>query len=141
MKNQQVPSAFGRQCLSVLEGYKKRLGQEPAEYSLKSYCDEIGVEYHKVIDWTSRHGYYVRSIKSEVAGDSLSEVAGSCKTFVQFIPRQTRPSEGSASLKGVSIAFPDGVSLRLEECSCESAISLLETYERRRSAKEEGCSR
>lgn len=94
-----------------------------------------------MIDWTSRHGYYVRSIKSEVAGDSLSEVAGSCKTFVQFRPRQTRPSEGSASLKGVSIAFPDGVSLRLEECSCESAISLLETYERRRSAKEEGCSR
>lgn len=133
MKNQQVLSAFGRQCLSILEGYKKRLGQEPSEYSLKSYCDELEVEYRKVIEWTSRHGYYVRSIKSEVAGP--------CETFVQFRPRQTRPSEGCASLKGVSIAFPDGVGLRLEECSCEGVISLLETYERRRSAKEEGYSR
>lgn len=95
-----------------------------------------------MIEWTSRHGYYVRSIKSEVAGASLSEVAGPCETFVQFRPRQTRPSEGCAfRSRGVSIAFPDGMSLRLEECSCEGVISLLETYERRRSAKEEGCSR
>ena len=133
MKNQQVLSSFGRQCLSILEGYKERLGQESAEYPLKAYCNELGVEYRRVIEWTSRHGYFVRDIKSEVAG--------LCETFVQFRPWQTGSSEGRAPLKGVSIAFPDGVGLRLEECSCESVISLLETYERRRSAKEEECSR
>ena len=142
MKIHRISSEFGRQCQSLLEGYKKRLSQESSDYTLAAYCKESGVDYHKVIGWTSRHGYYVRSIKSSIFGSSSAEDPGPCGTFVQFMPGPGPSSRSSASLKGVSIDFPDGVSLRLEECNCEGVITLLETYERRRKAREAAeCSR
>ena len=140
MKNRQVPSAFGRQCISILEGFKKRLVQESSEYTLKSYCEELDIDYRRVIEWSTRHGYYVRAIKSEVYGPDLVDTAGLCETFVQFRPEPSPRTEG-CPLRGVSIVFQDGVSLRLEESDCESVIALLETYARRRTAREAGCSR
>lgn len=78
------------------------------------------MDYHKVIGWTSRQGYFVRSIKSSIFGTLPSEDPGPCGgTLVQFIPGHSSASKIDASIKGVSIEFPDGVSLRLEECNCE----------------------
>ena len=140
MKNQHIPSAFGRECIALLDGYKKRLSQESPDYTLKSYCDEKGVSYRKVIEWTTRHGYFVRAIKTEVYGASLLEEKVPGETFVQFHPKRESHT-GGYPLCGVSITFPDGVNLRLEECSTENVIALLDTYERRRSAREAECSR
>jgi len=140
MKIHRISSEFGRQYQSLLDGYKERLRQESSDYTLAAYCKESGVDYHKVIGWTSRHGYYVRNIKSEVFGMLPSDVPGPCETFVQFMPGPGSSPRSGASLKGVSIDFPDGVSLRLEECNCEGVITLLETYERRRAAREAECS-
>ncbi len=140
MKIHRISSEFGRQCQSLLDGYKERLRQASSDYTLAAYCKESGVDYHKVIGWTSRHGYYVRNIKSEVFGMSPSDVPGLFETFVQFMPGPGSSPRSGASLKGVSIDFPDGVSLRLEECNCEGVITLLETYERRRAAREAECS-
>lgn len=81
------------------------------------------MDYHKVIGWTSRHGYHVRSIKPSIIGTLPSEDPGHCGgTFVQFMPGPGSASKIDASLKGVSIEFPDGVSLRLEECNCVGVI-------------------
>ena len=128
MKFHRISSEFGRQCQSLMEGYKKRLSQESSDYTLAAYCKEAGADYHKVIGWTSRHGYYyVRSIKSSIFGTLPSEDQGPCGgTSVQFMPGPGSTSKINASLKGFSIEFPYGVSLRIEECNCEGVITLLE---------------
>ena len=43
---------------------------------------------------------------------------------------------GFSNLRGVSITFPDGVNLTLQESSVESVISLLTVYQSRRGGAE-----
>ena len=59
---------------------------------------------------------------------------GDNPAFVQFVPRQGIESSPS-SLRGVSITFPDGVNLTLQECTTESVISLLTIYQQRKAEK------
>ena len=47
----------------------------------------------------------------------------------------------SAPMHGICINFPDGVNLTLQECTPEGIAALLDTYARRRSAREAECSR
>ena len=58
--------------------------------------------------------------------------------FVQFMPPTPITS---APMHGVSISFPDGVNLTLREYTPEGIVTLLDTYARRISAREAGCSR
>lgn len=59
--------------------------------------------------------------------------------FIQIIPRE---AGGAPSLHGVNVKFPDGVTLTLQDCTPEGIVTLIETYERRRSAREAAeCSR
>lgn len=140
MGNEHLYTTLGKQCISVLNGYKKRLSEESPEYSLRAYCSERGINYHQVLDWTSRHGYYLRDIRAEVFGGFPAEEPTSGEMFVQFRPRRTSASKGRTKLKGISITFPNGVNLGLEDCDCEEVIALIDTYERRTSAKEAVCS-
>ena len=49
-------------------------------------------------------------------------------TFIQFVPSG---KSTSGNLRGVSITFPDGVNLTLQESSVENVISLLNIYSSR----------
>lgn len=114
------------QYLAIIEEYKKRLKSDPS-LCLKSVCAEMGVKYRRLIDWTTSHGIFVRKLqteaRAEISGDATSQ------TFVQFAP--SHRTSFSGNLRGVSITFPDGVNLTLQESSMESVISLLTIYKSR----------
>ena len=98
---------------------------------LKAYCEEVGVDYRMMICWTSNHGMHVSSLKADNAKSSVANTSTDNPAFVQFVPRPgIQPT--SSSLRGVSIMFPDGVNLTLQECNTESVIGLLATYQQRK---------
>ena len=112
--------------------------------TLSAYCKSVHVNYEGMKKWVCANGLSVRRLKHEVRiphavaeGGVASEEA--LDMFVQFMP--PAPAK-SAPMRGVCIAFPDGVSLTLQECTPEGIVMLLDTYARRRSAREAAeCSR
>lgn len=130
-----MSSEFGQQCLKLIESYKEAVAKNP-DLTLKSHSESNGMVYRRVIDWTSRRGIFVREIKGKAIGGDGS------RTFVPITVSQSghMSSFRHNLLSGVSIGFPDGVSLRLEECGVEELISLLTLYDYRRTGKEVPCS-
>lgn len=92
-------TSFVCQFPAVLEEYKKRLKSDP-RLQLKMVCTEMGVEYRRMIDWTSRNGVFVRKLQTEARGEAPGRVS---QTFIQFSPARRSLS---CSLRGVSITFP-----------------------------------
>ena len=113
----------------VIEGYKTRLRSDP-NLRLSEYCKESDTHYGRVIDWMRRHGISVRELRRESRGEvgGRSMASSSEGTFIQFVPSG---KSTSGNLRGVSITFPDGVNLTLQESSVESIISLLSIYSSR----------
>lgn len=112
------------QFTALIEEYKQRLKSDPS-IQLKVVCTEMGVEYRRVIDWTTSHGIFVRKLQAEARGEIPTDTP---QTFVQFGPSR---HSLSCDLRGISITFPDGVNLTLQESSVESVISLLTVYQSR----------
>jgi hypothetical protein len=82
-------------------------------------------------------GLTVRAVKHQEAGPSLA--SGTTKEqqmFLQFVPPSPRYPVPGKVLSSVTVVFPDGVSITILECSCEEVVAMVDTYERRRSAKE-----
>ncbi|MDR1717699.1 MAG: hypothetical protein LBS20_17845 [Prevotella sp.] len=73
-----------------------------------------------------RYGIFVRQLQVEARGEDLANENGQ-PTFIQFRP-QSHPVMANSALKGVSITFPNNISLILQECTAESLISLLSLY-------------
>ena len=119
-------TSFVSQFPAVLEEYKKRLKSDPG-LQLKAVCVEMGVKYSRMIDWTYRQGIFVRKLQAEDRGEK--PLAGISQAFIQFSPSG---HHSSFRLRGVSITYPDGVNLTLQESSVESIISLLTIYRSRR---------
>ena len=110
--------------------------------TLSAYCKSVHVNYEGMKKWVSARGLSVRRLKqdtrlapNQVAADKTEEALD---MFMQFMPP---PSRMSVPMQGVSINFPDGVNLTLQECTPEGIVTLLDTYARRRSAREAECSR
>lgn len=121
----------------IIQDYRERLS-ESIDLTFRSYCDERGLVYKKVVDWTTHHGISIRAMKADLLRRSD---AGSLSSdlFVQVVPR--RDSSQYGLIKGANITFSDGVVLHLEECSCENIISLLTIYKERQQQREVICSR
>ena len=126
------------------EGYESSI-LSGGTSALSKYCKSLHVNYHGLTKWMAARGLSVRELKvkaregaAAVADKSaLEETAG---LFVQFTP--SRAASGPIRLRGVAISFPDGVGLTLQESTVEEVVALVDTYERRRSAREEAaCSR
>ena len=49
--------------------------------------------------------------------------------FIQFVPKK---ATGLYPYKGISLTFPDGVNLSLQECTAEGLSSLLDIYNKRK---------
>lgn len=112
--------------------------------TLSAYCKQVHVSYEGMKKWVSASGLSVRRLKQSHSKAPCqvvtSEQEESLDTFMQFIP--TTAPTSSIPMHGVHISFPDGVSLTLQECSPEGIVTLLDTYARRRSAREAAeCSR
>ena len=92
-------------------------------------------KFRGVIDWTKRHRISVLELRREARGETAgrSESPKSDGTFIQFMPSGR---SASSNLRGISITFPDGVNLTLQESSVESVISLLTVYQSRRGGAE-----
>ena len=113
----------------VISDYRLKLGENP-DLKLREYCKETHTYYRGLIDWLERYGPDSRGMKSEACvknGDGTA-VLESEGTFIQFVPSG---KSTSGNLRGVSITFPDGVNLTLQESSVESIISLLNIYKSR----------
>ena len=112
--------------------------------TLSAYCKQVHVSYEGMKKWVSASGLSVRHLKqshrktqSQVSkGDEHEDTLDA---FMQFLPSSV-PAV-STPMRGVCISFPDGVSLTLQECTPEGIVTLLDTYARRRSAREAQCSR
>ena len=111
--------------------------------TLSSYCKSVHVNYNGMKHWVAANGLSVRRLKksNHIPKTTAGEIASgdTLDMFVQFIP-PVHPTT-SVTMHGVCISFPDGVSLTLQECTPEGIVTLLDTYARRRSAREAGCSR
>ena len=110
--------------------------------TLSAYCKSVHVSYDGMKKWVSARGLSVRRLKQDTRMPRTEAVASAAgeglDMFVQFMP----PSLGkSAPMHGICINFPDGVNLTLQECTPEGIATLLDTYARRRSAREAECSR
>lgn len=110
--------------------------------TLSSYCESVHVNYSGMKHWVAVNGLSVRRLKN---GHRIAQAQAEAGTpedaqgmFVQFMPPTPITS---APMHGVSISFPDGVNLTLRECTPEGIVTLLDTYARRISAREAGCSR
>lgn len=101
--------------------------------TLSSYCRLTHTSYDGIKHWIRSQGLSVKSLKRP---NSTQETAlAACKpeagpvSFIQFAPSAAPAS--AASMRGISIIFPDGVNLSLQECSAESVADLLAIYRSR----------
>ena len=126
---ESIPAQAATRYRKVIEGYKSRLKSNP-DLKLSEYCKESHTNYRGVIDWTKRHGISILELRREARDGALGSSASSEAdgAFIQFMP-SSRSTSGN--LRGVSITFPDGVNLTLQESSVESVISLLSIYQSR----------
>ena len=113
----------------ALAAYKSEVASNP-NLSFKSFCDNHGIsEYKKLLWWCNGQGISIYALQRRGAHQDTNgaEMKGD-GAFIQFTPA-VRPSSGD--LRGISITFPDGVNLTLQESSVESVVSLLTIYQSR----------
>ena len=111
----------------VIEAYRKEVKSNP-KLSLKSFCDRIGLSdgYKHVLWWANSHGISIYEIQrgTEQEGKANHDQP----TFIQVQPSR---QSSSSRLKAVSITFPDGVNLTLQESGVTEIIALLDAYRSR----------
>ena len=124
-----IPTQASTRYRKAVDGYKSRLKDNP-DLTMYDYCKEQNINYSRLIGWMGRHGVSVIKLRHELRKEtecSLSDI-DSGNAFIQFVP-SSRTTSGN--LRGISITFPDGVNLTLQESSVESVISLLTIYQSR----------
>ena len=124
-----IPAQAASRYRKTIDDYKLRLKDNP-DLKLSEYCKEVHTNYRRVLGWTRRHGISISALKSKASGGTawgLSDTEPG-NAFIQFVPSSRLTT---ASLLGISITFPDGVNLTLQESSVESVISLLTIYQSR----------
>lgn len=124
-----IPVQAASRYRKTIDDYKLRLKDNP-DLKLSEFCKEVHTNYRRVLGWTRRHGISISALKRKASGGTawgLSDTEPG-NAFIQFVPSSRLTS---ASLLGISITFPDGVNLTLQESSVESVISLLTIYQSR----------
>ena len=101
--------------------------------TLSSYCRATHTSYEGIKHWIRSKGLSVRSLKhANQAGTQVQNtIAPNAKpvSFIQFAP--SAAPVPSAAMRGVSITFPDGVNLSLQESNAEGIADLLAIYRSR----------
>ena len=101
--------------------------------TLSSYCRETHTSYKGIKYWIRSRGLSVKSLKKLNPAQKGLPVTTVTETkavsFIRFAPSAAPAS--SAAMRGISITFPDGVNLSLQEGSAESIADLLSIYRSR----------
>ena len=136
----EVPVRAAELYRLTWERYSRLLTEAPT-LTLKSFCKSSSVNYRGMQKWTRRQGLSVKTRKRAREKGKAEETIPLEKVhpFVQLVPPQAAVPQGNC-LHQVNITFPDGVSLTLQECTFEGIVTLIDTYNRRRSAREAACS-
>lgn len=111
--------------------------------TLRLLCKDSRVNYSGMQEWMEQHGY-VEPEQADASKDQASDPIRTSEenpTFLQLNPVSLPQSMARDILRQVSITFSEGTVLTLQECSPEGVVSLLDTYARRRTAKEGTCLR
>ena len=136
-----IPVRASELYLRTWHRYNQLLNEAPT-LTLSCFCKSASVNYRGMLKWTRRQGLSVKVQKKGRRKREKEETLPLEKVypFVQLVPSRVSPPQSSAQHQ-VSITFPDGVVLTLHECTVEFVVTLIDTYERRKSAKEAECSR
>ena len=136
-----IPVRASELYLRTWQRYSQLLNDAPT-HTLRSFCKSASVNYRGMLKWIRRQGLSVKVQKKGRRKRKEEEVLPLDKVypFVQLVPSQSSAPQAS-TLHQVSITFPDGVALTLQECTFEGVVTLIDTYARRRSAREAECSR
>ena len=114
---------------SIIEAYKIAVSENAGRLSFKSFCDVNGIfDSEKILWWCRDRQISVKKIQQSVT-TSYADIAVS-PSIVQVHP-SSMPRRYSASLSGISITFPDGVNLSLQEGNAEGIADLLAIYRSR----------
>ena len=101
--------------------------------TLSSYCRETHTSYEGIKYWIRSQGLSVKSLKRPDPAYRGLQAATVTETkavsFIQFAPSSAPVP--SAVMRGVSITFPDGVNLSLQEGNAEGIADLLAIYRSR----------
>ena len=101
--------------------------------TLSSYCRTTHTCYEGIKYWIRSRGLSVKSLKKfgSTPVDLPIATTSNAKpvSFIQFAP--SAAPVPSAAMRGISITFPDGVNLSLQEGSAEGVADLLAIYRSR----------
>lgn len=114
--------------LQIINAYRQAVESSP-NLSFKSFCDDECIDcYGLLMHWSNRHNISLKDIRRQTGPVHAQE----CPTFIQVRPRQQSvfPIMGK-----VSITFPDGINLTLQETGVQEVIALLEAYQSRHQAE------
>ena len=101
--------------------------------TLSSYCRTTHTCYEGIKYWIRSRGLSVKSLKKFGSSSVDLPIATTSNakpvSFIQLAP--SAAPVPSAAMRGISITFPDGVNLSLQEGSAESIADLLAIYRSR----------
>ena len=125
----QFDSTTNSGRVSIIEAYKVAVSENAGRLSFKSFCDVNGIfDYEKILWWCRDRKISVKRIQqSQIASYSDIPVSSS---IVQVRPASI-PRQYPSTLSGISITFPDGVNLSLQEGNAEGIADLLAIYRSR----------
>ena len=127
-----IPESASIRYARVWADFSTAVGCGEAK-TLSSYCRLTHTSYGGIKYWIRSQGLSVKSLKK--SNNAQETALAACKpearpvSFIQFAPSAAPVS--AASMRGISITFPDGVNLSLQECSAESVADLLAIYRSR----------
>lgn len=105
--------------------FVKELKSRP-DHTLQVYCQEKGIVWRRLYDWMRRHHISLKKLYQTYRPKSEESVCSVENTkdieFREVIPiqvrkRQYRQSEAIASIAGVCVSLPSGITVNLGECS------------------------
>ena len=111
---------------SIIEAYRVAVTESADHISFKTFCDDNGIsDYRKILWWCRDRKISVKRIQAQCVRHNETD----SPSIVQIRPATIPIS--SSSLSNISITFPDGVNLALQECSIENVARLLAIYSSR----------
>ena len=125
----------------IVEDYKHHLRSFPDSYlSFQSFCEPYNVRVASVRQWMRRRGIDLSVLYYEVllersTSDPAFEIPqtfyGRCKTSrpsAEQEPASVQVVSSPEVLKGVSITFPDGVTVNIRQAHATALTKFIESY-------------
>lgn len=113
---------------SIIEAYRVAVTDSAERISFKTFCDRNGIsDYRKILWWCRDRKISVKRIQAQCAQCTDMD----SPSIVPICPTPAHVATSSVFLSNVSITFPDGVNLSIQEGSAEGVADLLAIYRSR----------